>query len=325
MNRPLHRLSNIVAPAILLAACSPNPGNATPSPEAPSAAAGTRVDATPTPDARQLAAACKGRDGWAEAAPPARLFGNTWYVGTCGITAILITGSHGHVLIDGGVPEAAPLVLANIKSAGFDPRAVRWILSTHEHFDHAGALATLQRATGARAAALPVAARVLETGKADPGDPQFGRLDPFPPVRIDRRIADGERLTLGEITLTAHATPAHAAGSTSWTWQSCEAPGKCLNVAYADSVGAISVKDYRFTDHPERIAGVREGYKRIAALPCDLLISPHPGASDLFARLAGASPLADPNACRAYAAAAAARFDQRLSEEAASKAKEAHS
>jgi metallo-beta-lactamase class B len=229
------------------------------------------------------------------------------------------------VLIDGGIPEAAPLVLANIKAAGFDPKDVRWILSSHEHFDHAGALAALQHATGAKVAAMPAAAEVLESGKADPADPQFGGLDAFPAVHVDKRLTDGEKLTLGDITLTARATLAHAAGSTSWTWQSCGDQGKCLTIAYADSASAISAKRYRFTDHPERIAAVRQGYARFAELPCDLLVTPHPGASDLFARLAGTAPLVDPTACRKYAAAATTRFEQRLSEEAAPEAKETRS
>lgn len=319
----MNRLPFLLPPAFLLAACSSAPGTAAPS-ERPAETASARLARQALAPAR-LVAACKDHDGWGDPAPPARLYGNTYYVGTCGISAILITGAAGHVLIDGGIPEAAPLVLANIKAAGFDPRDVRWILSSHEHFDHAGALAALQRATGAKVAALPAAAQVLESGKADPADPQYGGLDAFPAVHVDKRLTDGEKLTLGNITLTARATLAHAAGSTSWTWQSCDDQGKCLTIAYADSASAISAKGYRFTDHPERIAAVRQGYTRIAELPCDLLVTPHPGASDLFARLAGTAPLVDPTACRAYAAAATARFDQRLSDEAAAQAKETRS
>lgn len=325
----MRSVPNILALALLLPACAPSSGNAETSQE-------VQAEQTANPpvspraiaagaDGAKLAQACKARDGWAEAAPPARLFGNTWYVGTCGISAVLVTGPEGHILIDGGLPEAAPLVLANIAAAGFKPRDVRWILSSHEHFDHAGALAALQRATGARVAALPAAAEVLETGKANAEDPQFGGLDAFPAVHVDRRLADGEQVTVGKLSLTAHATLAHAAGSTSWTWRACDEQGQCLKIAYADSASAISAKGYRFTEHPARVAAVRQGLDRIAALPCDLLITPHPGASDLFARLSGAPPLVDPAACRSYAAAAKARFETRLSEETAPEAKETRS
>ncbi|MGH6743580.1 subclass B3 metallo-beta-lactamase [Novosphingobium sp.] len=316
------RLPIILAAALSLMACTSSPGSA----DAP--ATSDRREAPGAPqaaDGARLAAACKGKEGWGDPAPPAHLFGNSWYVGTCGISAILVTGREGHVLIDGGIPEAAPLVLANIAAAGFKAKDVRWILSSHEHFDHAGALAALQRATGARVAALPAAAEVLETGTPPAADPQFGQLDAFPRVHVDRRLADGERVTLGDITLVAHATPAHSAGSTSWTWRTCDDNRQCLTIAYADSVSAISFKGYRFSDHPERIAGVRQGLARVADLPCDLLVTPHPGASDLLARFAGTSPLVDPTACQRYAAGATARFDQRLSQEAADEAKETRS
>ncbi|MCT2400699.1 subclass B3 metallo-beta-lactamase [Novosphingobium mangrovi (ex Huang et al. 2023)] len=264
----------------------------------------------------QLAAACNGHDGWTDPAPPAHIFGNTWYVGTCGISAILITGDDGHVLIDGGMAEAAPLVLANIAALGFDPADVRWIILSHEHFDHAGALAALKRATGAKLAALAPAAKVLETGIPDPSDPQYGMLKGMAPVATDRVLVDGDSLVLGRITLTVHATPAHSPGSASWTWQSCTGDFTCLMIAYADSATAISADAYRFTDHEDRVAQVREGLSRIARLPCDILLTPHPSASGMMERFAGKTALVDSSACRSYAAAAQHRFEARLAREA---------
>ena len=85
-----------------------------------------------------LARSCEGRDGWSDAAPPARIFGNTYYVGTCGISVLLVTSSQGHVLIDGATDEAAPSILANIRTLGFDPRDIRFIVGSHEHIDHMG-------------------------------------------------------------------------------------------------------------------------------------------------------------------------------------------
>lgn len=263
-----------------------------------------------------LAAACEGRDEWASPGPPTRVFGNTWYVGTCGISALLVTGDEGHVLVDAGVPEAAPLVLANIRRAGFDPRAVRWIVASHEHFDHAGGLAALQKAIGAKVAALPAQKAALESGRPPADDPQVGQLDAMAPVRVDRVLADGDSLVLGKLVLTAHATPVHAPGSTSWTWQSCTTGFDCKMIAYADSSSTISVDGYRFTDHPQRVAAIRKGLPVMAALPCDILITPHPGQSALMERFAETKPLVDPGACRAYAAAAEARFAQRLATEA---------
>lgn len=263
-----------------------------------------------------LVAACAGRDGWADPAPPARVFGNVHYVGTCGITALLLTSSEGHILIDTGVPEGAPQVLANIRNLGFDPRDVGWLLASHEHHDHVGAHAALKAATGAKVAALAPAAAVLANGKLDPADPQFGMLDPIAPVSVDRVLADGDVVEVGSLRLTAHATPAHVAGSTSWTWQSCEG-ARCIAVVYADSVSTPAAEGYRFSDHRERADAVRQALPTVADLPCDLLITPHPSASNLFTRFAGTAPLIAPEACRVYADKAGQTFAARLAKEAA--------
>lgn len=274
------------------------------------------AEAAPAPHTMEaLAKACSGHDGWTDPAPPAHVFGNTWYVGTCGISAVLITGEEGHVLIDGGMAEAAPLVLANIAALGFKARDVRWILISHEHFDHAGALAELQRATGAKVAAVKPAAAVLETGEPASDDPQYGDLKGIAPVKVDRVLADGDSIVAGSIAATAHVTPAHSPGSTSWTWQTCNKAFACRMIAYADSATAISADGYRFTDHPGRVAQVREGLTRIAALPCDILLTPHPAASAMMERFAGKAPLVDASACRTYAQAAQQRFDGRLASE----------
>lgn len=276
---------------------------------------------TPHPGAtRNIAAACAGRDGWADPAPPARLYGNTWYVGTCGITALLIETNAGLVLIDGGVPEAAPLVLDNIRRLGFSPRMVRWLLNSHEHFDHAGALPAIQRATGARAVAGPYQLATLQSGRADAKDPQAALLakEPMQPLKIDRVMQSGMRLTVGGTSFTATATPAHSPGSTSWTWRDCEG-GVCRTIAYADSASTISADDYRFTDHPDRIAAVRTGLAAIANLPCDIIATPHPSGSDLLDRMSNKGSLVQYGACRRYAEAAKQRFETRLASEAGAK------
>nr|QDC28543.1 subclass B3 metallo-beta-lactamase [uncultured bacterium] len=270
----------------------------------------------PSTDGALLASACAGRDGWSEPAPPVHVEGNTWYVGTCGITVLLVSTPGGLVLIDSGPMDAAPLVLANIARLGFKASEVRWLLTTHEHHDHAGSLAELQRATGAKLATLASARQVLETGTPSADDPQNGVLDPMPPSRVDRALADGDSVVVGGLAFTVHETPAHSPGSASWTWQSCDAKFTCRMIAYADSATTVSADGYRFSDHPDRIARIRVGHARIAGLPCDLLITPHPSASNLFARLAGKAPLIDPGACQAYAKGAASRFESRLADEA---------
>ena len=89
-------------------------------------------------------AACKGSDDWEKPAPPVRIFGNTYFVGTCGISAIMVTSTQGDILIDSGTEADAELVAASIKDLGFRITDVKYLLQSHEHFDHVGGMARLQ-------------------------------------------------------------------------------------------------------------------------------------------------------------------------------------
>lgn len=261
-------------------------------------------------------AQCAGKDGWSDPAPPVRIFGDTYDVGTCGITVMLVVGDRGAVLIDGGPVSAAPLVAANIERLGFKLSDVKLILSTHEHEDHAGGLAELRRRTGATTAARAVERASLESGVMAADDPQRDNSAPkFPGVPVTRVIRDGEIVRLGALRLTAHATPGHAPGGTSWTWRSCEG-AVCRAIAYADSLSAVSIEGYSFEKHPARVAALRASFATVAALPCDIVVTPHPAASDLYARLAGQAPLVDRHGCARLAATSAAKLDERLRAEA---------
>ncbi|KAF1711746.1 subclass B3 metallo-beta-lactamase [Pseudoxanthomonas sacheonensis] len=267
---------------------------------------------------------CADDADWSDPSAPLRVYGNTWYVGTCGIGALLVTSPQGHILIDGATSQAGAQILANIRSLGFRPEDVRAILSTHEHSDHAGGLAGLQRATGAPVLARAPAVETLKRGASDRSDPQLLELTPFPAVANVKSIADDEIVAVGPLALQAIATPGHTAGGTSWTWRSCEGDD-CRQIVYADSLTAISDDTYRFSDddaHPGYLAAFRETLARVDALPCDILITPHPSASGLWSRIGpGANqPLADTGACRAYAQKATARLDKRLADEAAAPA-----
>lgn len=299
--------------ALGLGGCAPS----SPAPAAkPEAAVEAAVDRA-SPAGAALAQACAGREGWGDPAPPARIFGNVHYVGTCGITALLVTSPRGHVLIDGAVPEAAAGIVQNIRRLGFDPRQVVYLLNSHEHVDHAGGLAELKRLTGARLLARAEARRVLETGMVDASDPQSGSIPGFPGVPVDAVLTDGQKVQVGPLTLTTHATNGHTAGSTSWSWRSCQG-ADCRTIVYADSLSAVAPASYRFARHPALVARFRATFGAVERLDCDILITPHPRASNLFERLAGRAPLADPGACVRYAADARRRLDERLAREAAS-------
>ncbi|MEQ7873560.1 subclass B3 metallo-beta-lactamase [Sphingomonas sp. ASV193] len=262
------------------------------------------------------AAACKDAkdpDSWTQPAPPVRINGNAYLVGTCGISSIFIHGSAGDVLIDGGPEAAAPMIEANIRSLGYSPRNIRYILVSHEHSDHVGGIAAIQRASGAVVVASAAAARALGQGAVAADDPQAGGT-PFPPVTVGRTVRDGEEVRLGNIMLTAITTPGHTLGATSWRWVSCDG-GVCRTIVYADSLTPITNKRYRFSDHPAMVAAFRASIAKIAASECEILLTPHPAASDMPARLAAGKPLLDTGACKAYAAAKSAALDAKLAEE----------
>jgi metallo-beta-lactamase class B len=280
----------------------------------PQPAVGTALPSAAPAKIPECPANASVMDGWDDRAPPRKVFGNVYYVGTCGITALLVTSSQGHVLLDGATEPAGPAIAANIEALGFKLADIKFILNSHEHSDHAGGLAYLQRVTGAVVLAGEPSVATLERGASDRGDPQFGVLEKFPPVANVRLLVDGRTVRVGDLALTAHATPGHAPGSTSWTWVSCEG-SHCLQMVYADSLSAASDRTYRFSDHPDYVAAFHHSIDTVASLPCDILVSPHPLASDLFARFDGKAPLVDADACKRYADNARSRLEQRLQDE----------
>ena len=261
---------------------------------------------------------CEDWDEWDKAAPPFRILGDSWYVGTCGIAAILVASPQGHVLIDSGTEAGGELILANLRRIGVDPEDVRYILASHEHFDHVGGHAILAKATGAQIIASPPAAPVLESGMVSDEDPQADADHPaMAPVKVDRIIQDGETLTLGDIAITAHATPGHTPGAMSYTWTACasdDEPPACRRIAYVDSLSPVSADSYRFSDHPQTIAAFRTSISKVSQLPCDELLTPHPSASSLIEKLRDGT-LGSPGQCQRYAGALTSALDKRLSKE----------
>lgn len=263
---------------------------------------------------------CPDNAGWSDPTPPFKVFGNTWYVGTCGIASLLIAGDEGHVLIDGATPEAGPMIVQSIRSLGFDPKDVRVLLNSHEHIDHAGGLATLQEATGAPLRARAPGLIALRKGDMDVRDPQLAyRMPAFPPVEVIERLEDHAVVRVGELAVQTHATPGHSLGGTSFTWTSCEAD-VCHAMAYADSMSAVAPEAYQFGNpaaNPSFVPMLRQTFATVAALPCDVLITPPPRASRFWYRV-GETPsdaLIDPTACRRYAEAGASGLEARLNRE----------
>lgn len=266
----------------------------------------------------QWAATCKDWDDWDKPAPPVRIHGSTYLVGTCGISSVLITGEDGHVLIDSGTEKGADLVADNIRQLGFKLRDIKFLLISHEHFDHVGGAARLQQLTGATLVTSAPAERVLNTGADSPDDPQAGMHKPFPAANVGRVIGDGGEVRFGNLLLTAMTTPGHTPGALSWRWESCDG-GVCRTMVYADSLGPVSRDDYRFSDHPDYVTAFRASIAKIAEGRCEILMTPHPSASAMRDRMTGKQPLFNPEGCRDYAASLTKRLDERLAKETAPK------
>lgn len=268
---------------------------------------------------------------WSQPHAPVRLHGQTYYVGTAGLSAILIRGDAGAILLDGTLAESASLVEANIRALGVGMDEIKLILNSHAHFDHAGGIASLQRASGAAVVASPSGAQGLRLGRAVDDDPQAGHAGDatWPALASVREVADGETVQVGDLAVTAHFTPGHTPGSTTWTWRSCEGAA-CLDVVYADSLNAISAPGFRYlgsSTHEDRSGTFRKSIRTVANLPCDILITVHPELFSLDLKLRqlksdpATHPFIDPDACQRYAAKFAKVLQSRLaSEKAASEA-----
>lgn len=271
------------------------------------------------PDRDAWLQTCEDWDEWDKPGPPYQIYGGTFYVGTCGISAILIVGRDGLVLIDSGTEAGAQIVTSNIANLGFHIEDVRALLVSHEHFDHVGGMARLQQLSGATIYAGWGASPVIRSGQPDPLDPQASSLEAMAPVPGPvRSVRGGERGILAGIELVPIATPGHTRGALSWQWRSCENE-LCRTIVYADSLSAVASGDFRFLDDPELVREFRASLARIAAADCDILITPHPSASNMPARLSGEAPWEESGACKAYANAQSKRLDQRLAEEAKAK------
>lgn len=269
---------------------------------------------------------CSNCAAWNQPQQPFNIAANTWYVGTKELSALLITSPQGHILLDGALPQSAPLIEQNIRTLGFRLEDVKLIVNSHAHFDHAGGIAALQKKSRAMVATSDHGAQVLRDGVIGNDDPQYepGERPSIPKVPGAVGAQDGETLRVGPLRITAHLTPGHTPGSTTWTWVSCEkekGQERCLDIVYADSLTAVSSNNYRFSG--TRATQFRKTIDKVGALKCDVIVSTHPGFTNTMekraAKTAGQNPFITPDGCRQYAAEAHERFNARLAQEAAGK------
>ena len=253
--------------------------------------------------------------GGQQPAEPFRIAGNFYYVGANDIAAFLITGPEGHVLLDGGYPSTALMIMASIAKLGFDIKDVKVLLNSEPHPDHAGGLAVLQQASGAELWASVASADAIAAGGADPDMLlpiraliRIGILS-YPVARVDHRFKDGDTIRVGPIALTAHITGGHTRGATSWSFTVRDGE-RILNVVSASSLVVLQGMRY-----PEQGADLERSFRVLRSLPADIWVTSHArlwGRYRKFAVSATAKnpvdPFIDPEGYRAYIDSAAAEF-----------------
>lgn len=231
---------------------------------------------------------------------PFEIADGVWWVGASDVAAYLIQTNKGLILIDGGYESTAPRILENIRRLGFDPGSqVKIILNSHAHVDHAGGIAALKAATGAKVLASAEDGKLMARGGK--GDFFLGDRYAYPPVKPDGTIRDGRKVKLGERTLTARLTPGHTRGCTTWTFP--------VTIAGVERQAMILCSNTVLPGY--RLAG-EESYRGIAAdfeksyrvwrsAPCEVFLASHAGffrAADKAAK--GPEAFVDPEGCKAF-------------------------
>ena len=215
---------------------------------------------------------------------PFNIAGNLYYVGSTGVTAFLLTGPDGHILIDGGYPETAPLIIGSIRKLGFKIKDVKVLLNTHAHFDHSGGLRELQDSSGAQLWISEGDADLIARGGR--GDRAYGPLrflgiGRFPAPRIDHRFKSDTTIRVGPIAVTAHVTAGHTPGCTSWSFPVRLGDRDLLAV----DVCSVSLLPFMSFVEPESYPGIRSDFERsfktLRGLPADIFLGAHGSFFDL--------------------------------------------
>jgi len=257
---------------------------------------------------------------WIQPTEPFHIAGPIYYVGTRGLSVFLITTSNGDILLGGAVPGTAPLVEASIRKLGFKPEDIRILLLNHAHFDHAGTLADFKKLTGAKVEVMQADVELLKSG---------GNIDylfakdtklHFPPVTTDKVLKDGATVSLGGVALTAHATPGHTPGCTTWVTTVAEG-GHSYAVVFADGTsinpGTHLVKN---PSYPGIADDYRHTFNVLESLHPDIFLSYHAEAFDLEGKSAraateGVQAWVDPQGYRSFVAERKARFEEEVAKE----------
>ena len=238
---------------------------------------------------------------WNKPTEPFKILGNIYYVGTNGLASYLVTSPQGHFLIDTAMPETASQIEASIEKLGFKLSDVKYILNTHAHFDHTGGLAQIKKDSGAQLISGEKDRPLIEGGYY-PG--QDDDILKFPPVKVDRVVHDGDKVTIGDVTITANDTPGHSPGCTSWSMMVRDGDASRSVMIFCSATVALN----RLVKNPT-YPGIIEDYKKTFAwsknVHPDVLLAPHPEMYDMPGKRAkiaagAANPFVNPGEFNAF-------------------------
>jgi metallo-beta-lactamase class B len=224
---------------------------------------------------------------WSLPFEPRKIIGNIYYVGSNLISSFLIVTPAGNILLDTGHVEMLPQVMGNIEKLGFKVKDVKVLLSSHAHFDHCGGFAELKRQTGATVVASKLDGELMQNGGK--GDFFWGDELSYEPVKVDRMIADGDRVELGGVTLTAHLTPGHTKGCASWSMRVHE-DNKNYEVLFLCGLTASLYKLTNNTQYPNIVSDVRNSLEQLRRMHPDVMLASHGFYFDLEGKAARQKP-----------------------------------
>lgn len=276
----------------------------------------TRPSALILSCALTVTAAAQGDPSWTQPVEPFKIVGNVYFVGTRGLSSFLLTTPAGHVLIDTGLEQTVPMIAASIAKLGFKTSDVKVMLSSHAHFDHVGGHADMQRLTGATVMAVGEDAASLSSGR----DTSALNSQGWKPVKVGRTLRDGETVTHGDVTLTAHLTAGHTKGCTTWTTTVTEG-GRRYVVAFVGGTSVnAGVRLVGNTIHPTIIEDYARTFRVLGELKPDIFLAQHPNMFDMEGKAkkleAGApNPFVDPEGYRTFVARNEKAYLERLAED----------
>jgi len=248
--------------------------------------------------------------------PPFKIGEGLYYVGASDYASYLIVTKAGLIVIDGGDATVGHQVVGNIRTLRFDPAQVKILLNTHQHYDHAGGLAEIKKASGARLYASAADGSIIAAGGR--GDPFLkGERFYYEPVKPDATLKDGQKVSLGGWTLTAHVTGGHTKGCTTWTFPVTVAGKVRQALVHCSSSVLPGYKLGKVETYPGQTADFEKSFATWKSLPCEVFLGSHGRFYDMQAKrkaLDAGKPDAfvDPEGCKAFYASSEAAFRAEL-------------